>query len=88
MALNAQVDLPVEKEIKAGERLPDFEFTSSKGEQVALSDFEGKYVFIDIWATWCKPCLHENTFTDILKRRVFRPGQGFSCKIPQRIARG
>ncbi len=35
---------------------PDFTLKNLKGEDVSLSDFKGKYVLINFWATWCKYC--------------------------------
>ena len=31
----------------------------SKGQAIRLSDYKGKWVIINYWATWCKPCLKE-----------------------------
>ena len=41
----------------AGEGMaPGFSLLDTRGNTVALSDFKGKVVFIDFWATWCPPC--------------------------------
>jgi peroxiredoxin len=38
---------------------PDFAVTDASGKQVSLSDFRGKTVLLNFWATWCEPCKTE-----------------------------
>lgn len=45
--------------IQAGVKAPDFTLKTLSGDKVSLSDFYGKKVILNFWATWCPPCKDE-----------------------------
>jgi len=47
--------------------LPDIEFKDREGKELRLSQFKGKVVLLNVWATWCPPCRREMPTLDKLQ---------------------
>lgn len=65
-----------------GEKVPDLVGRNPEGEEIKLSDLEGKMVFIDFWASWCQPCVADipNVVSayEEYKDESFKDGEGFT----------
>jgi thiol-disulfide isomerase/thioredoxin len=61
--------------IEEGQLAPDFEFSAFDGRRLRLSEFRGRPVLLNFWATWCGPCRIELPDMQELLRKY--EGQGF-----------
>lgn len=52
-----------------GQPAPDFTFKNEKGKLFHLSDLRGKLLFVDIWGTWCVPCIEEIPYLNKLQEK-------------------
>jgi peroxiredoxin len=60
--------------LTVGRVAPDFELPGLDEKSVRLSDFRGKVVFLNFWATWCKPCREEMPSMEVLYKNFERDG--------------
>ena len=52
-----------------GQPAIDLELTDVSGNAKKLSDFKGKLIYVDLWATWCGPCLQEAPFFEKVSQK-------------------
>lgn len=57
-----------------GVQAPDFTLISLDGTKVKLSDYRGKAVLLNFWATWCSPCKVEMPWFEDLQKQYARDG--------------
>ena len=60
--------------LAVGKPAPDFSLTDLNDKPYRLSDFRGKVVFLNFWATWCKPCREEMPSMEILNKNFEKDG--------------
>ncbi len=85
---------PYHREIESltdGRAAPDFVLNDLQGKEVRLSDYRGKLVFLNFWATWCPPCREEMPSMESLYSRFKdRPFQMLTVSIdddPEQVER-
>ena len=66
--VNLPGDEPVSEGVQEGERLPTFRVRCLDGNDFSLAEQRGKIVVLNLWATWCTPCVQELPHFDRLQR--------------------
>jgi len=59
---------------KVGKVAPEFALVDLDEKPVRLSDYRGKVVFLNFWATWCKPCREEMPSMEVLHKNFAKDG--------------
>lgn len=67
MGSEKQVDTA---ELKKGDKCPEFVFKDAGKKEHTLREFKGKYVYIDVWASWCYPCRKEYPYLQELQKKM------------------
>jgi thiol-disulfide isomerase/thioredoxin len=68
---------PTTTALQPGVRAPNFSVITPTGQHVKLSDYTGKVVVMDLWATWCGPCQMSLPHTDKIAQRYLSKGVVF-----------
>ena len=59
---------------KEGSRAPDFSVRTDAGQQITASNFGGKVLVLNFWATWCQPCVQEIPSLNAFQKKYQKSG--------------
>src|SRR5690606_36399347 len=60
--------------LDVGSRAPDYEAFALNGDTVPLSSYRGHVVLLNVWATWCRPCVKEMPAMERLHQELYDRG--------------
>jgi peroxiredoxin len=60
--------------VNAGDKAPGFNITTDRGRKLTPSDFGGKMLVLNFWATWCAPCVEEVPSLNAFQRQFASNG--------------
>jgi len=68
----------IKKQLPKGQISPSFAaYENINGEKTSLSDLKGKYVYVDVWATWCGPCKVEIPYLQEVEKKYHEKNIAF-----------
>ena len=60
--------------VDVGDRAPSFSVTTESGRRISSSEFGGRLLVLNFWATWCPPCVEEMPSLDDFARQMTKDG--------------
>ena len=60
------------KKLKSGNVAPTFNYPDINGEMISSESLKGKVIYIDVWATWCSPCIYEIPYLNKLEEELHK----------------
>jgi len=67
-------DSAVQKIVETGDKAPNFRIVTDNGRTITRSNFGGKVLVLNFWATWCPPCIQEIPSLDAMQRKMAGDG--------------
>jgi peroxiredoxin len=71
---DSSFNLSEQRRLERGAPAPNFTLPGLDGKMVSLTDYKGKVVLLNIWATWCPPCVEEMPSMEKLHQELKNEG--------------